>query len=278
MLPRYAPRRRTSAARRITGLGHRHHASAAATTPQAAAFLRRSHDRPCPLFRPDRRRDLGPARPRPHRGPIARRGPASGVVPPEVGAARRSPREARHGPRGRRSCRRSCRGCPGREAAPRTRPAATRARMREYSTRACPSSRFQAAAHHAAHGVSNAGGRAAGSDGAAVRRGTGRSYARSAHPDSREGPSSPSSIARATCSRCCRIRTRQTTLRGHGTPDRHPPLLPAGPPPLAGAGPRAAGEFDRPQLQVRCSICGRERVMTGDQIQRRTSGGWEPRD
>jgi len=28
---------------------------------------------------------------------------------------------------------------------------------------------------------------------------------------------------------------------------------------------------------VRCSICGRERVMTGDQIQRRSSGNWEPR-
>jgi hypothetical protein len=28
--------------------------------------------------------------------------------------------------------------------------------------------------------------------------------------------------------------------------------------------------------KVRCSICGREREMTGDQIQRRTSGGWGP--
>lgn len=27
---------------------------------------------------------------------------------------------------------------------------------------------------------------------------------------------------------------------------------------------------------VRCSICGRERVMTGDQIQRRSSGHWQP--
>ena len=27
---------------------------------------------------------------------------------------------------------------------------------------------------------------------------------------------------------------------------------------------------------VRCAICGRRRDMTGDQIQRRTSGNWEP--
>jgi hypothetical protein len=38
-----------------------------------------------------------------------------------------------------------------------------------------------------------------------------------------------------------------------------------------------ANSSDR-NYSVRCSICGRERVMTGDQIQRRSSGGWEPRD
>jgi hypothetical protein len=39
---------------------------------------------------------------------------------------------------------------------------------------------------------------------------------------------------------------------------------------LANAGERS--------YKVRCSICGRERVMTGDQIQRRSSGNWEPRE
>ncbi|HET8624958.1 MAG TPA: hypothetical protein VFM14_15455 [Gemmatimonadales bacterium] len=31
------------------------------------------------------------------------------------------------------------------------------------------------------------------------------------------------------------------------------------------------------KYKVRCTVCGREREMTGDQIQRRSSGNWEPR-